>query len=231
MDLNDQQNLSQPASHYEKLIVNLAEHDLVEQVKRNAFGAMDQLEGWCSKNKASLLVDLVFMLKPKTIVEIGVWGGKSLVPMAYALKVTESGVIYGIDPWSNTASADGMDGVNYDWWSTVDHMYILRHLRMKIMEFGLEDQIELIRATSEFATPIHDIDILHVDGNHSEKAAMQDVNKWVPLVRKGGIIIFDDVTWATSTASNSAAVKWLDEHCLRLVEFHEHCDWAIWIKL
>lgn len=230
MDFHGQQNYQQPVSHLEAPIVLLSENALIEQVKQTSFWAMDRLEGWCSKNKAAVLIDLTFMLKPKTVVEIGVFGGKSLVPMAYALKFTESGMIYGIDPWASSASTQGMDGANFDWWNTVDHGKILRDLQIKISEFGLSDQITLIKATSKDAPSIPNIDILHIDGNHSEENAMLDVKKWVPLVRKGGVIIFDDVTWRTGNSADDPAVQWLDKHCTRLVEFHDSSDWAIWIK-
>lgn len=225
MDLPDS-HINQPAYQCEVTTLNKYTNDLIYKVKQDAFDYMDQLEGWCSKSKASVLIDLIFMTNPQTVVEIGVWGGRSLIPMAHALKTKDKGTAYGIDPWDSLESADGMDGVNYEWWSSIDHKKILRDLEKKIIEFNLQNQVVLIKTTSQLAPIIPDIDILHIDGNHSEKASIIDVNKWVPLVRKGGIIIFDDVTWGT----NVKAVQWLDENCIKLAEFHEDNDWAVWIK-
>lgn len=221
---------STPPSHYETVVLKEDTNTLIQHVKYISFNYMNQLEGWCTKNKASILIDLVFMLNPKTIVEIGVFGGKSLIPMAYALQVTKSGKIYGIDPWDSAASAEGMDSINYDWWSTLDHGYILKGLQEKIIQFNLTEQIILIRTTSEDAPLIPQIDILHIDGNHSEKTAVLDATKWVPLVRKGGLIIFDDITWATSAGSNESAVKWMDRNCIRVATFQEDNEWGIWVK-
>lgn len=225
MDLYDIQ-LNQPTSHYESVVFTNNTNSLIQLVKEQAFLYMDQLEGWCSKGKASVLIDLIFMLEPKTIVEIGVFGGKSLVPMAYALKHTRGGIVYGIDPWDSSQSTAGLVGEHYDWWNSIDHEKILLGFRTKICEFDLNDCITLIKSTSEQAPPIYDIDILHIDGNHSEKSSFFDVTKWVPLVRKGGIIIFDDIIWGTTTK----AVKWLDENCIKLTEFQEGYNWGIWIK-
>jgi predicted O-methyltransferase YrrM len=222
MDLN-----VHPSSHYESVVITENRNALIQQVKQNAFGYMDELEGWCSKGKASVLIDLVFMLEPKIIVEIGVWGGKSLVPMAAALKVTGEGKIFGIDPWESQASIIGMDDINRDWWGSVDHSQILRGLQEKIVKFALMHQIYLVKSTSADAPIITNIDMIHIDGNHSEEASTLDVKKWVPCVRKGGIIIFDDITWSTN---NGTAVKWLNENCIKFVEFHEGNDWGIWIK-
>lgn len=225
MDL-DHAQMAPPASHYEIVMLHNDTNHLVQRVKWEAFNYMDHLEGWCSKSKASILIDLVFMLKPKTVVEIGVWGGKSLIPMAHALRNFADGTVYGIDPWDSFESIDGMDGANYEWWSRIDHKQILTGLQSKIVDFGLQNHIVLIPTTSLLAPLISDIDILHIDGNHSDKASTIDVEKWVPQVRRGGIIIFDDITWGT----NANAVQLLDESCVKLAEFHEDNDWAIWIK-
>lgn len=224
MDLNDQNQKFE--SHYENVILQVDTLTIINQVKQQAFNSMNLLEGWCTKNKASVLMDLAFMLKPATIVEIGVWGGKSLIPMAYALRANQQGKIYGIDPWDSIESIKGMDGINYDWWKSIDHYKILQGLQLKIIEFSLQDYIILLKTTSEQAPLLYNIDILHIDGNHSEQASFLDVNKWVPHVRSGGIIVFDDITWGT----NANAVKWLDENCIKLAQFHEDNDWGIWIK-
>lgn len=197
-----------------------------EQAKQEAFEVMDELDGWCTKTKASILIELIFISKAETVVEIGVWGGKSLIPMAFALKSLAKGKIYGVDPWCTDESAEGMTGAHKDWWSAVDHESIYQGLVTAIRKYKLGKHIELIRKSSEQADPIMNIDILHIDGNHSEKTSLYDVRKWVPLVKKGGFIIFDDTTWGTT----DKAVAWLDKHCVRVANFREDNDWAIWVK-
>lgn len=198
-----------------------------EPVKRKAFDAMNQLEGWCTQQKASILIDLVMWKKPEKIVEIGVFGGKSLIPMAFALKECgNKGKIYGIDPWDSKASAEGMDGVNYEWWSKLDHESIFLGLIAKTALFDLFDHVEYIRSRSENAPLFSDIDILHVDGNHGEAASYLDVTKYGPRVKKGGLIIFDDINWATA----EKAVDWLNKNCIPFAKFHDMCIWGIWVK-
>jgi hypothetical protein len=63
--------------------------------------------------------------------------------------------------------------------------------------------VQLVQSTSESAALIEDIELLHIDGNHSETTSLIDVTKWVPQVKKGGIIIFDDVNWVTTGPSPS----------------------------
>lgn len=214
-----------PPSHYEQIAEN---PDLTYQTaaKASALTAMASLEGWCSTNKASILMDFIFMLKPKTIVEIGVWGGKSLIPMAFALKANNQGKIYGIDPWDTQASIQGMEGQNKNWWGSVDHSQIYNGLTKQIELLKLNSQIELIKKTSKAAPAISSIDLLHIDGNHSDEASYLDVQKWVPLVAQGGLIVFDDINWKTT----KRAVDYLNEHCTKLCEYKGKNIWGIWIK-
>ncbi len=202
-------------------------------IKQEAFWCMEFLHGWCSCQKAEFLIDLVLQSKPLKVVEIGVWGGKSLVPIAHALKKNGAGVIYGIDPWDKVASLRGMKNEGSKvFWQLADHGEVYRDLVERIKEFDLSAQIELICATSEEAYKIDQIDLLHVDGNHSEENSLFDVQKWVPYVKKGGYIIFDDMTWFEGGKfTTQKAVEWLDEHCFKLAEFTDISVWGVWIKL
>lgn len=217
----------QPLSYYE-CVIKTGENQVeaVQSAKERAFEMMSDLEGWCPRSKASILMDLIFMVKPAVVVEIGVFGGKSLIPMAYALKERREGKIYGIDPYSSVESAKGMDGINLEYWSTVNHEAILKGFERKIQRYELEDQVVLIRNSSEEAPVINDIEILHIDGNHSEVNSLGDVTKWVPLVKKGGLIVFNDINWVTT----ADAVLWLDKHCIKIAEFKEDNTWGIWVK-
>jgi predicted O-methyltransferase YrrM len=220
-------------SHYEEIAPDLTEQQRhLGYLKQQAFTYMAQLHGWCSHEAASFFIDLIFKTKPHVIVEIGVWGGKSLVPMALALKANQQGIIYGIDPWSSSDSVQWvMEEVNRDFWSRADHDWVYRDLQQKLTQFDLQAEVKIIRATSEDAPPIHGIDILHIDGNHSDPASYLDVTKWVPLVKSGGWIIFDDMRWFENGMFTTArAEQWLNANCYKLAEFTDICTWGVWIK-
>ncbi len=216
--------LDQNPSHYE--------YNMQETVKQRAIACMKTLEGWCSEEKGAALVDLILRVKPEKIVEIGVFGGKSLIPMACALQANRKGKIYGIDPWDIQSSIEDVnDESNKHYWTIVDYQGILAGLLQRIEDYQLGDQIELIAKSSENADPIVDIDILHIDGNHSEKTSYFDVRKWVPLVKKGGWIIFDDMQWhEQGKPTTLRATEWLDAHCKKLAEFSDLATWGIWVK-
>jgi len=220
---------AKPASHIEVVVDRW---DAREYIQYHAKCYMEQLIGWCSEEKGAILVDLILKTKPAVVVEIGVFGGKSLVPMAFTLKMNGGGKIYGIDPWDTQASVEGLDNIeNISYWSHVDHKGIMNELIDKIFQFNLENYIELIEQTSKDTSPIKDIDILHIDGNHSSDSSYFDVVKWGPLVKSGGWIIFDDITWYENGAYTTArAVEWLDENCIKIGEFHGDNVWGIWTK-
>ena len=237
IDYYDMQN--QPPSHYEYEITRnfKAEKQVKinvfremkyrkhgQQVKKKIFREMKDLEGWCTYEKASVLMDIIFEHRPDVVVEIGVWGGKSFIPMAAALQYLGKGMIYGIDPWKSEDSIVGFDDANTDWWSKVNHEKIKNGFLNKLHQLHLTDYSTIIEASSADAPLIGRIDMIHIDGNHSEASALYDVKKWVPHVKKGGYIIFDDVDWPTT----AKAVKWLNEHCTHVSTYHGM--WGIWIK-
>lgn len=204
----------------------------IPKLKEEVFECMKSLEGWCAPEKAAILIDLIIKFKPEKIVEIGVFGGRSLIPMAYALRANQKGIIYGIDPWSSYESTQWIqEEVNKYYWTIVDHVGIMNGVIQKIHQIGLDPHVRLLRMTSMDAAPIEGIGLLHIDGNHSEETSFFDVTKWTPLVKSGGIIILDDMTWYENNHYTQAkSVAWLDAHYIKLGEFNDVCQWGIWIK-
>jgi hypothetical protein len=156
------------------------------------------MEGWCSPAKATKLAS--YASYARTFVEIGVFGGKSL--FAGALSQPSGSIAIGIDPWESIPSVEGYDGENATWWSKIDHEAIYRSCRTFQTSLDLVRSCFLVRATASEALPLAErfspIDLLHIDGNHSESASLHDVTHYVPLVRLGGIVFFDDLSWETT---------------------------------
>lgn len=166
------------------------------------------IEGWCTFEKAKLLVEKIIQAKPKVLVEIGVFGGSSLIPQALALKLNNQGMIHGIDPWTKDAALEGMIAPEHkDWWAKVDLDVIYEHCLMQIHNNGVESFVNLHRAkASDVVDQFADggIDILHIDGNHSEEPAYQDAKLYLPKVKSGGFIFFDDIYWAEAPSAGEA---------------------------
>lgn len=158
---------------------------------------LPRMEGWCSPQKANRLIAAVAEQKPRLFVEIGVFAGRSL--FAAALALPSGGVAVGIDPWCVADSVKGFSGDNQAWWSKCDHDSIYKQCQFTQSLLDLCDRCYLIRATSPQALALvrclAPIDILHIDGNHSEECSCFDVENYQPLVKPGGIIFFDDIDW------------------------------------
>lgn len=173
--------------------------DSSTKAKRFVGNNQKKWDGWCPKEKAHAMMDLVFEEKPLICVEIGVYGGSSIFPTAYALKQTGQGVVYAIDPWKNiecTMHTQEHDP-NYFFWSKVDLQTVYKRFCLNLREFNLQKQCIVMRKTSVEAADfiLGPIDILHIDGNHSEESSFLDATLYLPKVRSGGYIWFDDINW------------------------------------
>jgi len=183
-----------------------------ENYKKRTMPYQQHIHGWCSKEKAEKMMDLVQRTSPKICVEIGVFGGSSVYPMAKALKYLNKGKIYAIDPWKNNECTDGYskDDPNAIWWNNQDLERMYKYfINTIIRDNKLSDFCHTMRMTSKEASFFFkddSIDILHIDGNHSEEKALFDAKTWLPKVKKGGYIWFDDCNWA----STAQALKYLE---------------------
>ena len=169
--------------------------------------------GWMTKEKGTALVLSVLTNSPVIAVEIGVYSGRSLLAIAMALRENGSGMVFGIDPWAPGASVKGFPKTdeNHRWWGDLNHESIYDMFMDDMNRLGLQNQITVLRGTSEDAFTHGDIpepiDFLHIDGNHSEEASVYDVTHWVPKVRKGGHVWFDDMDWQTTKAAQQKLLE------------------------
>lgn len=171
-----------------------------------------RLAGWCTREKATCIAETVLAEKPDICVEIGIFGGRSLVPAAAALRRNGRGVIYGVEAWSPVVAVENpTNDANDDWWSTVDFNRVKLEFYRFIADKELTRQVRVIEAASGRAAALFGtIDFLHIDGSHSVLNAAEDVVLYASKVRPGGIIIFDDVNWQ-STAPARALLEFLCE--------------------
>jgi predicted O-methyltransferase YrrM len=155
------------------------------------------LEGWCSRGKAETLAAYILREKPKICVEIGVFGGRSLVPCAAALKHNGGGSIYGIEAWcADIAVKYPTNEVNDKWWREIDYKALKRDFLAFVCTHDLVEQVKIIEAPSDRAQFCFDgIDFLHIDGAHSPVNSVQDVILYAQKVKSGGIVVCDDINW------------------------------------
>lgn len=162
---------------------------------------IQSLEGWCSREKAIDLAQSITEHKPITCVEIGVFGGRSLIAAGMALRsVNYGGRIWGVDPWTKQAAIEESDSQEHlKWWSEVNLDAIRQGCFDAITRARLWGTANIAACSSqEAAQCFHEIDWLHIDGSHQTNIAVRDVQLWCPKVRSGGVIWFDDADWPST---------------------------------
>lgn len=198
--------------------------NILEQVK----AILPSIHGWCSYEKAAKFIEIITEQKPLLCVEIGVFGGSSLIPQALALK-PHAGVVVGIDPWQNDAALESMiDETHKEWWSNLNLEQIYSHCKENITKYKVESNCQLIRDKSEnVVSNFHDgsIDLLHIDGNHSEDLSYKDATLYLPKVKSGGFIFFDDIYWTEGDnyATTRKAITYLLAECEKVNIVNNDC--------
>jgi predicted O-methyltransferase YrrM len=196
-----------------------------EQIKE----ILPTLHGWCTIEKAMKLVTLIQEHKLETCLEIGVFGGSSLIPQVMAVKANGKGMVYGIDPWQVEAALDGMvHEAHKSWWSTVNLEEIYQYCTAAITSQNLNPYCTLIRdkadnVVNQFAD--ESLDLLHIDGNHSEDHAYNDAVNYLPKVKRGGYIMFDDIWWTEENnhVTTRKAILYLMQYCDKVDVINNDC--------
>lgn len=199
--------------------------ELIELIKVS----LPKIHGWCSIEKATAFVDVILKNKPDLCVEIGVFGGSSLIPQALALRENSKGYIYGIDPWTKDAALEEMIHDDHKkWWSELNIQEIYKHAQQNIKDFGVTQYCGLLKAKAEDIVQKFDnesIDVLHIDGNHSEALSYKDATLYLPKVKVGGHIMFDDIWWTEegNYVTTRKAILYLTEYCDKVDLINNDC--------
>ena len=187
-----------------------------------------KVPGWCTQDKALKLYECAIDKNAKLVLEIGVFGGSSFFPLSFAMKRT-GGTAIGIDPWSVESCLEEMENqANKSWWGSLDLESIYREFMAKVQQYGIQDNIVIYRQKScDVIDKFEEgsVDILHIDGNHCEKMAYEDSVNFLPKVKVGGHIFFDDVNWTEreGVLSTQKGLQYLLKYCEKVDECGKDC--------
>lgn len=168
----------------------------------------DHVKTQCAERTRTLLLDLFRPVKNGIFVEIGVFGGANLLHL-HQCAVQNGSHLYGIDPFENIRLFNGSDASGMESLAARRRLYFqaLHETLDRIMtKYALRDTITLIvdeSARAQEAFSDNSIDLLHIDGDHSEEAVYQDLTLYWPKMRHGGVIIGDDYAWMSVRAAVS----------------------------
>jgi FkbM family methyltransferase len=165
--------------------------------------ALPAIEGWCTARKAVWLAGLIARDRCSQVLEIGIYGGRSLIPMALAVQEhAPEGKVYGVEAWSSDVAMETATHADSDaWWRNVELAAVKTQFLRNLLDNELAGIVNVLEMSSDEAfkclTAIgpSEFDLIHVDGSHAEAQALRDVRSWWALLRPGGILVLDGIAW------------------------------------
>lgn len=129
--------------------------------------------------------DAVATLRPRVLVELGTDRGESYFCFCQAVVEHNTGTrCYAVDNWRGDLHVGGYDEATY--------LQVATHNEEHYCSFSTLVRSDFDEALERFAD--NSIDLLHLDGLHTEAAVRQDLARWIPKLRPGGILLMHDVT-------------------------------------
>jgi glycosyltransferase involved in cell wall biosynthesis len=177
--------------------------------------------GGSSLTKALVVGDQIVRYAVKSLVEVGVYRGRFLLPAALLLRDLGRGPAIGIDPYSPVAAVQkdlaslqpGIVGAVERWASTLDWDALYEEVTKTIASFGLNG-VCLIdrRRAEEAANDLADgtVDLVHIDGNHDRLQVEHDLDSFLPKLRSRGLVVIDDLSWPSVATAVQAREPDLD---------------------
>lgn len=128
--------------------------------------------------------DAVAALRPRTLVELGTDRGESYFCFCQAVVENNTGThCFAVDNWRGDLHVGGYDEATYH--------QVARHNEENYSDFSTLVRSDFDEALGRFEE--NSIDLLHLDGLHTEAAVRQDLARWLPKLRPSGILLVHDV--------------------------------------
>lgn len=185
-----------------------------------AKGHIDSIEGWAIRHNS--LAKLFASRQCKVVAEIGV--AYATLTNYLLTKLPSITEYHGIDPFlggydENDAMSKTLLGYKPRTFANAV-LEKLKTFECKFhMHFGLSGDVAKTFKNES-------IDCLFIDGDHTYHGVVEDIKNWLPLVRKGGSIIFDD--YSHSYQGLVLAVdQFVDNNNLQFIKVNEHNNYYV----
>lgn len=135
------------------------------------------------KDRVTYITDLLNQKKAQRGVEIGVFKGQ----FSKQLLNKWDGTLYMVDPWRPLGD-EYIDASNHK-----NHMDAYEKTMESIR--GFEDRAFMFRGLGELVVDVFEdesLDFVYIDGNHAYDYVKQDIEKWWPKVKPGGLVMGHD---------------------------------------
>jgi predicted O-methyltransferase YrrM len=203
-----------------------------EYFKQETALEASRTSGWCPQEKACLIMDCIKNNQCQQCIEIGVFSGASLLPIAKTLQHNGTGIVYAIDPWDALESTKGFKKTShpsYVWWNELDYNNLYNQTLHLIRQHQLQNYCKIIRKPSQEVADLFGdatIDFIHIDGNHNEEFVSRDVMDYFSKVKDGGYILLNDANWY----SMRQALIFLLERCDAITPFEASASYLLFRK-
>ena len=155
-------------------------------------------ENWLSSGELTeILINIsnINPLEEMHILEIGSFEGRSTVWFLEKLLQNKKSTITCIDPWLDYA----LDKNSLNSYGP-PRTKTMKTFHNNLKESGQKEKVNVLRGFSYEKLPKLIIenkiyDIIFIDGNHTAPFVLMDATMSWPLLKKGGVIIFDDYKW------------------------------------
>lgn len=156
------------------------------------------LSGWFEEDQ--FVQDLIDNYKPKTIIEVGTWKGKSAIYMAECLKkLSIQSRIFCVDTWTGAAEF-------WTWASrTSERDLLFKHGMPQVYYQFLSNVVHTSNQEIIYPLPVpsstgYEIfnyykikaDLIYIDASHEHTDVLRDITNYSQLLNDSGIIFGDD---------------------------------------
>jgi hypothetical protein len=164
--------------------------------EKAAFAGRSDFQGWASDNPN--LTRAIDQVRPRLVVEVGVWKGGSVLTMAERMKHHGiDGAIIAIDTWLGSCTMWTQRDLFRDLRVEAKFPTVFRTFAANIVERGFESMVIPLPLDSINASMVlrsHNLrpDVIHLDGGHDYASVTSDLEMWWPMLNVGGVFIGDD---------------------------------------
>lgn len=153
-------------------------------------------QGWASQHP--YLAAEVEALRPRVVVELGVWKGGSTLTMAHRLReLGIDGAVIAVDTWLGSWDHWIDPGLRQELCFMHGYPRLFDKFCANIVHHGVQDFVVPLPLDSVNARNVISrlgivADIIHIDGGHDYEAVTTDLTQWWQVLRPGGVFIGDD---------------------------------------
>ena len=186
-------------------LVGLQSESIFEQCTRTFDNIIGDFAGGSPVPKTFLMSFLTQDQNLTRYLELGVYRGKSLFPVAYGVHLN-GGKTIGVDAYdAKTALENDVPRETKikikEFFQELDIEGVYRDLLAYKQQCGFGQTIEIIRKTSDSffsSLPQEEFgpfDLIHIDANHDTVYVKKDYENSLRCIKNGGFFVFDDIDW------------------------------------